>query len=68
MFSRHVKLVDLGTDNISHCLVLHATGSLTFDSMVLYLEIFYFLVMCSGGTIALATCDLDMDNFSSVLN
>ena len=33
--SRHVKLVDSGTDNISYCLVLYATGSLTFDSIVL---------------------------------
>ena len=33
--SRHVKLVDSGTDYISHCLVLYATGSLTFDSIVL---------------------------------
>ena len=33
--SLHVKLVDSGTDNISHCLVLDATGSLTFDSIVL---------------------------------
>ena len=29
--SRHVKLVDLRTDNISHWLVLYATGTLTFD-------------------------------------
>ena len=38
MLSRHVKLVDSGTDNISHCLVQYATGSLTFHSIVLIME------------------------------
>ena len=38
--SRHVKLVDYGTDNISHCLALYGTGSLAFDSIVLQMEIF----------------------------
>ena len=33
--SRHVKLVDSGADNMSHCLVLYATGSLTFDLIAL---------------------------------
>ena len=33
--SRHVKLVYSGTDNIPYCLVLYATGTLTFDSIVM---------------------------------
>ena len=32
--SSHLNLVDSGTVNISHCLVLYATGSLTFDSII----------------------------------
>ena len=38
--SRRVKLVDSETDNLSHCLVLYATGSLAFDLIVLQLENF----------------------------
>ena len=33
--SRHVKLVDAGTDNISHCFVQYATDSLTLYSIAL---------------------------------